>query len=234
MMRLSEDGRETLKALEGFRAKAYIPVPGDRVTIGYGFTEGVKMGDTMTPEQADARLVTELDKYERAVWYGCTLKPNQKQFDAMTLMCFNIGTGGFAGSTVLKAHNRGDHQAAARAFGLWNKSGGKVYAGLTRRRALEAALYLTPGDDAVLPQAMPQEVDPESKPTQSPINQASVIAGATAALAAGKEVANAVGEFKASISTVGDWLIPALLVGVVALCIYVVIQRNKQRKEGWA
>ena len=56
MMRLSLPARERLKRLEGFRAKAYIPVPGDRATIGYGFTGGVKLGDRMTREEADARL----------------------------------------------------------------------------------------------------------------------------------------------------------------------------------
>lgn len=57
MMRLSTQGRAHLKRLEGFRAKAYIPVPGDRITIGYGFTDAVQMGDTITPAEADARLV---------------------------------------------------------------------------------------------------------------------------------------------------------------------------------
>ena len=239
MMRLSLPSRERLKRLEGFRAKAYIPVPGDRTTIGYGFTDGVKLGDTMTREEADARLVEELRPYEMAVWQGCTREPNQNEFDAMVLLCFNIGPAGFRRSTVLKAHNRGDCQAAARAFGLWNKSGGKVYAGLTKRRAEESALYLTPmPDDMSDPpegaiEAMPQSVDAESPMHASPINRAGVVAGGTAAVATVAETARTVAEVKYSVASLGDWLVPVLLVLVVVLCGFVVWQRVNQRKEGW-
>ena len=239
MMRLSLPSRERLKRLEGFRANAYIPVPGDRTTIGYGFTDGVKLGDTMTREEADARLVEELRPYEMAVWQGCTREPNQNEFDAMVLLCFNIGPAGFRRSTVLRAHNRGDHQAAARAFGLWNKSGGKVYAGLTKRRSEESALYLTPmPDDMSDPpegaiEAMPQSVDAESPMHASPINRAGVVAGGTAAVATVAETARTVAEVKYSVASLGDWLLPVLLLVIVVLCGFVVWQRVNQRKEGW-
>ena len=239
MMRLSLQSRERLKRLEGFRANAYIPVPGDRTTIGYGFTDGVKLGDTMTREEADAQLVEELRPYEMAVWQGCTREPNQNEFDAMVLLCFNIGPAGFRRSTVLKAHNRGDCQAAARAFGLWNKSGGKVYAGLTKRRAEESALYLTPmPDDMSDPpegaiEAMPQSVDAESPMHASPINRAGVVAGGTAAVATVAETARTVAEVKYSVASLGDWLLPVLLLVIVVLCGFVVWNRFNQRKEGW-
>ena len=239
MMRLSLPSRERLKRLEGFRANAYIPVPGDRTTIGYGFTDGVKLGDTMTREEADARLVEELRPYEMAVWQGCTREPNQNEFDAMVLLCFNIGPAGFRRSTVLKAHNRGDCQAAARAFGLWNKTGGKVYAGLTKRRAEESALYLTPmPDDMSDPpegaiEAMPQSVDAESPMHASPINRAGVVAGGTAAVATVAETARTVAEVKYSVASLGDWLLPVLLLVIVVLCGFVVWNRFNQRKEGW-
>lgn len=237
MMRLSNPSRERLKRLEGFRSKAYIPVPGDVPTIGYGFTHGVKMGDVMTRAEADARLVEELRPYEMAVWQGCTNEPNQNEFDAMVLLCFNIGPAGFKRSTVLKAHNRGDHQAAARAFGLWNKSGGKVYAGLTKRRAEESALYLTPEPDDVsdpITPEMPQRIDPESSMVESPINRAGVVAGGTAAVATVAETARTVADVKYSTQALGDWLVPVLLMVVVALCGFMVWQRIRQRREGWA
>lgn len=232
MMRLSDDGRARLKRLEGFRAKAYIPVPGDVPTIGYGFTEGVSLGDVMTHAQADARLIVELQMYERAVSRALTIPPNQNQFDACVLLCFNIGMTGFAKSTVCKAHNRGDFEAAGRAFALWNKSGGKVYKGLVSRRAEESALYLTPMAEA--PQAMPQAVDGESTPAQSPINRASVVAGGTAAAATVAETARTVADVKYSVASLGDWLLPIALMVVVGLCVYIYLQRRKQRKEGWA
>ena len=237
MMKLSKQGLALIKEFEGFRARAYVPVPNDKITIGYGFTHGVKMGDVMTRAEADARLIEELRPYETAVWQACTNKPNQNEFDAMTSLCYNIGTAGFSRSTVLKAHNRGDHQAAARAFALWNKSSGKVYAGLTRRRAKEAALYLTPMPDDVsdpITPEMPQRIDPESRMAESPINRAGVVAGGTAAVATVAETARTVADVKYSTQALGDWLVPVLLIVVVALCGYVVWTRVKQRREGWA
>jgi lysozyme len=63
------------------------------------------------------------------------------QFSAMVSLAYNIGVGAFARSTVARKHNEGDHQAAAEAFALWNKAGGRVLAGLVRRRKEEADLY---------------------------------------------------------------------------------------------
>ena len=228
-MKLSDSG-EKLKTLEGFRADAYVPVPNDKLTIGYGFTAGVNPGDHMTLEQADARLITELVPYESAVFQACTLVPNQCQFDGMVLFCFNIGIAGFEKSTVLKAHNRGDVQSAARAFGLWNKSGGIVYAGLTRRRALESSLYLTLDASP----DMPQTVDSETYLADSPINKASVIAGGTAAVASVNEVISVVTDMKSSVESLGTWLMPVALVAIVIACGYVVYTRWLQRKHGWS
>lgn len=244
-MRISQRALNKLKELENFEPNAYIPVPGDVPTIGYGFTRGVQMGDTMTRAEADARLVEEVAPYADTVQRACTVKPNQNEFDAMVLLCYNIGINGFRGSTVLKCHNRGDKQAAARAFGLWNKSGGKVYRGLTNRRAYEASLYLEPYSDSPLIRPhepiIPQTVDPESTMPQSPINRASVIAGGTAGVATVAETLRTVRDAKDSaggildgLGSFGPWVVPVMLALVVGLCVYIVVQRNKQRKEGWA
>lgn len=236
-MKLSLSARQKLKDLEGFRDYAYIPVKGDVWTVGYGFTKGVSKGDHMTLAEADARLVSELAEYERAVYYACTTIPNQNEFDAMVLLCYNIGITGFKRSSVLRAHNRRDHQAAARAFSLWNKSGGKVYRGLTRRRADEAALYLKPMPESAevkeSDDAMPQTVDSESTMPQSTINRAGIAAGGTATIATVAEVARTVSDTKQSVQSLGDWVLPVLLVLVVCLCGYIVYERVKQRKDGW-
>lgn len=236
-MKVTPNGIALIKQFEGFRGKAYTPVPGDRLTIGYGFIEGVKPGDTMTREEADARLPLELAVYENAVTGACSNPPNENEFSAMVSFCFNIGISGFRKSTVLRSHNVGDKQAAARAFALWNKSGGVVYAGLTKRRAEEATLYLTPvpygASDPVTPE-MPQQVDPESTMAQSPINRAGVVAGGTAAVAAVSEVANAIADMKQNLDSLGDWLLPVALVVIVGLVGYMMWQRFQQRKGGWS
>jgi lysozyme len=244
---VSPRGRALIKQFEGFREHAYQDVVGVW-TIGYGFTRGVAPGQHMTPQQAEARLITELLGYEQAVLSGCTLEPNQNQLDAMCSLAWNIGIAGFLRSTVLRAHNRGDFQSASRAFGLWNKAGGREWAGLTRRRAAEAALYLEPAPGLVqrvvegaIPaaqagevpppppaQAMPQQIDHESGMGASGINRAATIAGTTAA------TVGAVSSIKQSVSDLGGWVVPLLCVAVVALAGYIIWQRWQQRKKGWA
>lgn len=207
-------------------------------TCGYGATHGVTADTVMTRAEADAAFAAHLREYEHAVHTACTLPPTQSQFDAMVSLCYNIGAAGFARSTVLKAHNRGDHQAAARAFGLWNKAGGRVMPGLTRRRALEAAMYLEPdpmaGTAPAAAEPMPQDIDPERPMHASQINRAGVVAGGTAAVATVAETARTVADVKYSAMALGDWLVPVLLLAVVLLCAYIVWERIKQRREGWA
>jgi lysozyme len=244
---VSARGRALIKQFEGFREHAYQDVVGVW-TIGYGFTRGVAPGQHMTPQQAEARLITELLGYEQAVLSACTLEPNQNQLDAMCSLAWNIGIAGFLRSTVLRAHNRGDFQSASRAFGLWNKAGGREWAGLTRRRAAEAALYLEPAPGLVqrvvegaipaaqageLPppppaQAMPQQIDHESSMAGSAINRAATVAGTTAA------TVGAVSQIKTSVGELQGWIVPMLCIAVVALAGYIVWQRWRQRREGWA
>lgn len=236
-MKVSLAGRELIKEFEGFRNVAYQDVVGVW-TIGYGFTEGVKPGQRMTLGQASARLATELARYESAVLAACKVPPNQNQFDALCSLAWNIGTGAIARSSVIKAHNRGDFQSAARAFGLWNKAGGKEWPGLTRRRAAEAALYLKPTHDEQAPDAdaeplapvqpMPQAVEPETSLAASGINRAATVAGTTAA------TVGAVSSIKQSLDDLGPWLVPALALVVVGLAAYIVWQRFEQRRKGWA
>lgn len=238
-MKTSARGVRLIQQFEGFRTKAYKDVAGVW-TIGYGFTEGVSEGDVITRPEADTRLQRELRTYENAVMQECLLDPNQNQFDALVSFCFNVGVKGLQRSSVLKAHNRGDFQAAGRAFALWNKAGGKVWPGLTRRRAAEAALYLEPMHDEVSEPGegpvdeMPQRVDPESSMAASPINRGAAIAGGTAAVGAVAEGARTVADVKYSLSSLGDWLIPVLFLVIVGLAGFLIWERVRQRRGGWA
>ncbi len=245
-MKISSAGLSIIKEFEGFRAQAYKPIPSDPWTIGYGTTRGVKPGDVMTRAEAERRLRQELVEYERAVERATGGNATQPQFDALVSFAYNVGVKGMAGSTVIKRHNSGDHQAAARAFGLWNKAGGKVWPGLTRRRAAEAALYLTPeivstplpvaeeAREAAAADEMPREVEPERSLAESQINRAGVIAGGTAAVATVAETARTVADVKTSADMLGEWLVPILLIAVVGLCAYIVWQRCRQRSQGWS
>ena len=238
-MKTSARGVKLITEFEGFRANAY-PDVGSVWTIGYGFTKGVKQGDKITRTQADARLREELSEYEQGVSRACRVQPNQNQFDALVCFAFNVGVAGMSRSSVIKAHNREDYQAAARAFGLWVKAGGKQWPGLVRRRAAEAALYLEPiPDDVSDPmdgpiEEMPQAVEPERSMMKSEINRASLAAGGTTALAAVAETVNTVNSVKYGVEGLGAWLVPLLLVFVVGLIGYIVYMRFSQRSSGWA
>lgn len=131
-----------IKGFEALRLTAYKPTPKDVWTIGYGHTRGVKQGDKITREQADAFFHEDLDIFASGVWENVSMFPTtQNQFDAMVSLAFNIGLGAFEKSSVLRYHSRGDYLKAEASFGLWNKQAGKVLNGLTKRRAAEAKLY---------------------------------------------------------------------------------------------
>lgn len=234
-MKTNQKGVATLIEFEGFRSTAYL-CPAGVWTIGFGFTKGVKPGDKMTRSEAAERLKQELAEYEHAVDEACLITPNENEFSAMVCMAFNIGVAGFRKSSVLKAHNKGDKEAAARAFQLWDKAtvGGvkKTLPGLTRRRMAEAALYLEPV--AIDEVEMPQRIEPERTMADSSINRASVVAGGTATFAAVTQTLQAVNQVKAEVDTMGNWLVPALLVAVVGLCAFVIWQRFDMRKRGLA
>ena len=90
--------------------------------------------------QADARLEADLVKYADEVSRAIgDARTTQHQFDA--LVSFHYNTGAIATATLTKKHKAGDYAGAAKEFARWNKSGGRVMAGLTRRRAAEAELY---------------------------------------------------------------------------------------------
>lgn len=136
-----------IKSFEGCRLRAYMPTPNDRPTIGWGATfhddgSPVRMGETWTQEQADAAFDRDVQKYGAKVAAMIGTSPTTPaQFGAMVALGYNIGLGALGRSTVMRKHKSGDYAGAAAAFGAWNKQGGVVLAGLTRRRAAEAALY---------------------------------------------------------------------------------------------
>ena len=132
-----------IKSFEGLRLSAYTPVPGDRPTIGYGATgPDIKLGMKWTQAQADARLKADVERFADGVEKAIGKAPTkQHQFDALVSFAFNCGLGNLNASTLLKLHKAGEYDAAASQFGRWDKAGGRVLAGLTRRRAAEAAIY---------------------------------------------------------------------------------------------
>ncbi len=143
MMKTSQRGIDLIKRFEGLRLTAY-PDPGtggDPWTIGYGHTNGVKPGMKITENWAEELLRDDLAEFEAAVNGLVTVRLCQHQFDALVSLVFNIGPGAFSDSTLLRLLNAGLYDDAALQFVRWNKGGGKVLSGLTRRRMAERKLF---------------------------------------------------------------------------------------------
>ena len=140
-MRISSKGLELIKHFEGCKLKAYRCSAGV-LTIGYGHTgEDVKEGMTIDQAKADALLYDDVIRFERGV-NQLLFNIKQCQFDALVSFAFNLGLGNLKSSTLLKKILANDYDAAADQFLRWNKAGGKVLAGLTKRREAERALFL--------------------------------------------------------------------------------------------
>lgn len=142
-MKTSEAGKELIKRFEGVRLTAYKDAVGI-VTIGAGHTSNVSLSDTITPEEADEFLAIDLHHAETAVYNAIKVPVNQNQFDALVSLTFNIGGGAFGHSTLVRVLNQNDPLHAAEQFLVWNKAGGHVIDGLTKRREAERELFLTP------------------------------------------------------------------------------------------
>lgn len=126
---------------EGLRLKAYRDIVGVS-TVCYGETRGVRMGQSYTKPQCDAMLIKALDEFADGV-ERCAKQPmGDRQYVAHLSLAYNIGLGAYCKSTVVRLHNAGDRRGSCRAFDMWNKAGGRVVAGLTRRRAEERELCL--------------------------------------------------------------------------------------------
>jgi lysozyme len=145
--KISNLGLELIKKYEGFKAKAYL-CPAKVPTIGFGSTyyeDGTKVKLTDSPitqERATELLEALLVSYELSVDSYCVDTINQNQFDALCSFAYNCGVGNLKSSTLLKKVNKNPNDPTIKdEFLKWNKGGGKVLSGLTKRRIEEAQLY---------------------------------------------------------------------------------------------
>jgi lysozyme len=142
-MNISQNGIDLIKKFEGcvlFGYKDAVGVP----TIGYGHTGGVIVGQVISQAKAEELLKKDLQKFVNGVIACVDVPVNQNQFDALVSFSFNCGLGSLQKSTLLKKLNAKDYAGAAAEFTKWNKAGGGILAGLTRRRAAELALFVKP------------------------------------------------------------------------------------------
>ena len=146
-MQTSDKGIALIKQFEGCKLTAYQDSVGVW-TIGYGWTKPVdgkpiRAGMTIKQETAERLLKTGLVSYESDVSRLVKVGLTQWQFDALVSFTYNLGARSLSTSTLLRKLNAGDYAGAADEFLRWNKAGGKVLNGLTRRREAERALFLS-------------------------------------------------------------------------------------------
>ena len=139
---LSAVGLLTIAKWEGFSDKAYIPVAGDVPTIGFGSTEGVKMGDTITPQKALERLMRDVGVAESAIGRCVKVPLSQSEYNAFTTFAFNVGAEAFCSSTLVKKLNAGDYAGACQELRRWVYVDGRRVQGLVNRREAEYRLCM--------------------------------------------------------------------------------------------
>jgi GH24 family phage-related lysozyme (muramidase) len=152
-MKMTNEGLALIKRFEGLRLDAYRDV-GGIWTIGYGHTgmagePAVKSQMKITEEEAHAMLARDVDKFAAGVRDSVTADISDAQFSALVSFAYNVGLGAFQRSSVLTAVNARDFEAVPRRLNLWAKAGGRVLAGLVRRRAAEGALFMSQSKSVV-------------------------------------------------------------------------------------
>jgi len=141
-MKTSHKGIALIKEFEGLRLKAY-KCPGGVWTIGYGHTAGVKPGMGISEAQAEEYLMADLIASEKYL-NDLRLAINQNQFDALISFIYNVGTGNFSRSTLLrKVRANPQDNSIMDEFLRWVYSKGRVLPGLQRRRLAEMKLYFS-------------------------------------------------------------------------------------------
>ena len=142
-MQISQAGIDLIKTFEGCSLVAY-PDEGDVWTIGYGHTEGVYEGMTITMAQAEQFLADDLVQYGGYVTHYVTVPLTQNQFDALVSFTYNLGPGTLHHSDLLSFLNAGQYSRAGDAFLEYDHVGGVVEPGLAARREAERKLFLGP------------------------------------------------------------------------------------------
>ena len=140
-MKASEICINAIKGFETLELKAY-KCPANVLTIGYGHTRGVKIGQVITEAQADALLKGDVLAVEQFL-NGLNITLKQGQFDALVDFCFNLGQQKLLNSTLLakiSVHATGNEIAAQ--FRRWVYGGGKKLNGLVKRREWEVAQWI--------------------------------------------------------------------------------------------
>ncbi len=138
-----EKAKRIIKEFEGLRLKAY-KCPAGVLTIGYGHTKGVTPSMQINNESAERLLEIDIAIVANSIRKLLKVDLNDNQVQALVSFVFNIGSGNFAKSTLLKKINNKDFKGASSEFSKWVYAKGKQLPGLVRRRKAEKDLFNEP------------------------------------------------------------------------------------------
>ena len=181
-LKLTQAGANLIQHFEGCLKKqgehyhAY-KCPAGVWTVGWGSTAhggwDIDASTRWTASECNEAFLKDMASFERSVRKLVKVPLTGCQFDALVSFAYNCGEGNLGKSTLLKKVNAKDFGGAASEFLKWNKAGGKVLSGLTRRRASESLLFQNIPDENYDGKAdpkppkhpMPQAIDsPEDTP----------------------------------------------------------------------
>lgn len=239
-LKTSQQGIDLIKAFEGLHkvkadgnVRAY-RCPAGKWTIGWGHTKGVRSGMVSTVAECEDFLRKDVAEFEAIIKRHVKVDLTQNQFDALVSFAFNVGEGNFASSTLLRRLNSGNYDDVPAQLARWNKArvDGVLtpLAGLTRRRAAEAALFSM---DTELPsrggQDMPQKVEQEeAKPLAKSRTLAGLsLAGASTALGEASTQLQALAPYSTTITTV---FVVLTVIGIV-IAAYARLDDHREGKR---
>ena len=139
-MKISLEGIALIKKFEGCKLESYKCSAGVW-TIGYGSTKLITENMSITQEEAEKLLVKDIAVFEQEIEKVVEVPLHQHQYDALVSWTFNLGGANLNASTMLKVLNKGAYEDVPYQIKRWNKAGGKVLEGLTRRRLAESLLF---------------------------------------------------------------------------------------------
>lgn len=144
-LQINAAGIALIKQFESCRLTSYQDGAGIW-TLGWGHAQGITQGMTCTQAQADDWFEEDISFVSKVVSGLVPPGLNPNQFSACVSLAYNIGTGRFASSTLLKLLrlSSGNYSAASAEFLRWDKVDGNVSDGLLERRTSEQKLFNTP------------------------------------------------------------------------------------------